>query len=139
MNKEGHIIVIEDDEDDQAIFNKVFTELNLPNKVIYFGDGEAALNYLIGTPEHPFLILCDINLPKLNGIQLREQIQQNEQLSLKCIPYLFFTTTADQQSVIDAYSKSIQGFFTKPDNYAGLLDTIKKIIDYWQICHSPNL
>jgi CheY-like chemotaxis protein len=139
MNKGGAIIVIEDDKDDQEVFYKVFDGLSYPNAVIFFDDGVAALEYLTATKEQPFLILCDINLPKLNGFELRDQIRNNEQLNLKCIPYLFFTTAADQKSVIDAYSKSVQGFFTKPDNYTELSRVIKSIIEYWQICHSPEV
>jgi CheY-like chemotaxis protein len=139
MNKNGPIIVIEDDEDDQELLNKVFTELEHPNKVIFFNDGLSAYEYLKEASDQPFLIISDINLPKLDGIQLREKVHNNEQLRLKCIPYLFFTTAADQRNVIDAYSKSVQGFFTKPDNYAELFRVIGNIIEYWRDCHSPNI
>jgi CheY-like chemotaxis protein len=138
MNKGGPIIIIEDDMDDQEVFREVFDKLCYPNIITFFGDGIGALEYLTATKEQPFLILCDINLPKLNGFQLRDQIRNNEQLNLKCIPYLFFTTAADQQSVIDAYSKSVQGFFTKPDNYVELLQVVKSIVEYWKICQSPD-
>jgi len=139
MNKGGPIIVIEDDEDDQEVFNKVFTELNHPNKVIFFNDGISAYEYLESSKEQPFLIISDINLPKLNGIELREKVHNNEQLRLKYIPYLFFTTAADQRYVIDAYSKSVQGFFTKPTSYSEMLRIIRNIIEYWKDCHSPNI
>ena len=139
MNKSGPIVVIEDDEDDRLVLSSVFAELDFPNKVVYFGDGEEALEYLLAFTEQPFLILSDINLPKLNGMQLRDKIHNNEQLTLKCIPYLFFTTSADQRNVIDAYSKSIQGFFTKPASYAELSRIMKNIVEYWKDCHSPNI
>lgn len=139
MNKGGPIIVIEDDQDDQELFTEVFAELNYPNKVHFFNDGLSAYQYLCASNDQPFLIISDINLPKLDGFQLREKVHNNEQLKLKCIPYLFFTTAADQRMVIDAYSKSIQGFFTKPDNYAEILRVIKNIIEYWKDCHSPNI
>lgn len=77
-------------------------------------------------------------MPKLNGAQLREQIHENEDLRIKCIPYLFFTTTAEQKAVIDAYSKSIQGFFVKPGSYVKLKRTLKIIVEYWQECESPK-
>ena len=138
MNKTGTIIVIEDDTDDQVILNEIFEELNFKNEIIFFGDGEQALKYLIKTDIEPFLILSDINMPKLNGIELREKININEDLRLKCIPYLFFTTSREQKYVVDAYSKSVQGFFVKPDSYEKLKRTIKIIIEYWQECESPN-
>ena len=77
-------------------------------------------------------------MPKLNGIELRQQIHENEDIRVKTIPYLFFTTSAEQEAVIDAYSKSIQGFFIKPSSFDELKNTMKIIIEYWQKCESPN-
>jgi CheY-like chemotaxis protein len=139
MNKAGPILIIEDDLDDRGFFKEAFEALNYDNDVIYFEDGESALAYLMEEPIKPFLILSDINMPRLSGIQLKETIQLNENLRLKCIPYLFFTTTANQQHVIDAYSKSVQGFFVKPVKMEHLTNTIRKIVDYWQVCESPNI
>ena len=132
------MLVIEDDKDDQEIFFEVFKELNYENEIVFFGDGEKALEYLINTDIEPFLILSDINMPKLNGIQLREKVYNNEDLRRKSIPYLFFSTSAEQKHVIDAYSKSIQGFFIKPASFEKLKLIIKKIVEYWQECVSPN-
>jgi CheY-like chemotaxis protein len=125
MNKTGPIIIIEDDLDDQEILSEVFEKLAHKNEIIFFGDGEKALDYLIKTDVEPFIIFSDINMPKLNGMELREKVHQNEDLRLKSIPYLFFSTVAEQQHVIDAYSKSVQGFFIKPSDFNELKDTIK--------------
>ena len=131
--------MIEDDPDDQELFTYAFKELGYSNKVVFFSDGDKALDYLVQNNEQPFMILSDINLPKLSGFALREKVHNNEQLRLKCIPYLFFTTAADQRNVVDAYSKSIQGFFTKPDNYVELLRVLRNIVEYWKDCHSPKV
>lgn len=138
MNPNGPVVVIEDDKDDQEIFFEVFKELNYQNDIVFFGDGEEALEYLINADIEPFLVLSDINMPKLNGIELREKVYNNEELRRKSIPYLFFTTSAEQKHVIDAYSKSIQGFFIKPAGFTELKAVIKKIVEYWQECVSPN-
>lgn len=138
MNKGGPILIIEDDLDDQYILADVFEALGIKNEVKFFGDGEEALAYLTDTSIEPFIIFSDINMPKLNGMELRAKVHENEDLRLKSIPYLFFTTSAAQQSVIDAYSKSIQGFFIKPTEYGELKATIKSIVDYWTRCMSPN-
>ena len=138
MNKNGPIIIIEDDTDDQEILDDIFKELDYNNKLIFFGDSLQALEYLTNTDIEPFLVLSDINMPKLNGMELREKIHNNEDLRLKSIPYLFFSTSAEQQHVIDAYSRSIQGFFVKPNSYQKLKQTIVKIVEYWQECTSPN-
>lgn len=138
MNKKGAIIIIEDDADDQELFSEVFEELNYKNDIIFFNDGQEALAYLIGNTIEPFIVFSDINMPKLNGLELRKQIHENESLRLKTIPYLFFTTSAAQEAVIEAYSKSIQGFFVKPSSFEGLKSTMKTIVEYWQKCESPN-
>jgi CheY-like chemotaxis protein len=138
MNKTGPIVIIEDDPDDHDLFTDVFKELNVPNEIVFFKDGPAALEYLTSSPDKAFIIISDINLPKLDGFALRDKVHNNEQLRMKCIPYLFFTTAADQRNVIDAYSRSVQGFFTKPASYTDLLRVMRNIIEYWKDCHSPN-
>ena len=138
MNKDGPIIIIEDDKDDQDMLKDVFEELGNQNKVIFFSDGEQALEYLCAKTVEPFIIFSDINMPKLSGMELREKIHENEDLRIKSIPYLFFTTSADQQHVIDAYSKSVQGFFVKPSSYPELREIIRSIVAYWNKCESPN-
>jgi|SRR6478736_1621762 len=138
MNKAGPIIVIEDDADDKELLSEIFLKLNYENKVIYFNDGNEALKYLNRTDVQPFLILSDINMPKMNGFELRAKVFTNEQLQTKCIPYLFFTTGGTRQSVIDAYAISVQGFFLKPSSVDGLENTIRKIMEYWKECIAPN-
>lgn len=138
MNKRGPIIIIEDDLDDQDILAEIFKELNYNNELIFFGDSVQALEYLTETEIEPFLVLSDINMPKLNGMELREKVHNNEELRLKSIPYLFFSTSAEQKHVIEAYSRSIQGFFVKSNNYDKLKSTIIKIVEYWQECESPH-
>ena len=138
MNKNGPIIVIEDDMDDQELMAEVFTELGYNNEILFFGDGELALDHLVNNKVEPFIVFSDINMPKLNGMELREKIHNNEDLRLKSIPYLFFSTSSEQQFIIDAYSKSVQGFFIKPRSYDDLRKTLKTIIEYWKTCVSPN-
>ena len=138
MNKRGPIIIIEDDLDDQQFLAEAFEQLQYPNEIIFFGDGEQALNYLTATTVEPFIIFSDINMPKLNGIELRAKVHENEDLRMKSIPYLFFSTTAEQKHVIDAYSKSVQGFFVKPSDFIKMKEMIKNIVEYWHNCVSPN-
>lgn len=138
MNKNGPVIIIEDDEDDREFIREVFLKLNYPNKVLFFGDGQQALDYLLTTPELPFLILSDINMPKLNGFELIDKLHTDAALHLKCIPYLFFSTAADQKMVIKAYSLSAQGFFVKPSSMLEMEEVIRNIMNYWQKCAAPN-
>jgi CheY-like chemotaxis protein len=138
MNANGPIIIIEDDYDDQMVLTEVFEKLGYPNEPIFFADGQAALDYLDTTEIVPFLILSDINLPKLDGFELRNKVKMDAKLQLKCIPYLFFTTASSQKAVVDAYSLSVQGFFVKQDKAQEIEKTIKVIMEYWKRCVSPN-
>jgi CheY-like chemotaxis protein len=138
VNKNGPIIVIEDDVDDQEFLTDVFMKLNYQNKVIFFFDGQDALDYINNSNEPPFLILSDINMPKLNGFELREKLRTDAKLSNKCIPYLFFSTAMNQKAVIDAYSQSVQGFFLKQNSMIELEKTISAIMEYWRRCAAPN-
>jgi CheY-like chemotaxis protein len=138
MNKKGAIIIVEDDLDDQELFSEVFKDLGYKNEIVFFNDGQEALTYLTAKTTEPFIVFSDINMPKLNGTELRKQIHENEDIRIKTIPYLFFTTTAEQKAVVDAYSKSIQGFFIKPSNFQDLKSVLKTIVEYWQKCESPN-
>lgn len=138
MNKLGPIIVIEDDKDDQEILAEIFKKLDYENKILFFQDGFKAIEYLSNASEQPFLILSDINMPLISGFELREKIFQNTDLRMKCIPYLFFTTATSQKAILEAYSLSIQGFFIKPTSFTELEKTMKRIIEYWQECISPD-
>ena len=138
MNKNGPIIIVEDDSDDQELFTEVFKELNYQNEIVFFNDGQEALAYLTANTTEPFIVFSDVNMPNLNGMELRKQIHENENIRVKTIPYLFFTTSAAQEAVVDAYSKSIQGFFVKPTTFKELKNVIKVIVEYWRHCESPN-
>ncbi|MDQ3552263.1 MAG: response regulator [Bacteroidota bacterium] len=132
------MIIIEDDPDDQELLKEVFKKLNYPNKLIFFFDGETALDFLNKKEVTPFLILSDINLPKLTGFALREKLKTDAELTIKCIPYLFFSTAISQKAVIDAYSMSVQGFFVKESSMAEMEKTITAIMEYWIRCAAPN-
>jgi CheY-like chemotaxis protein len=138
VNKSGPIIIIEDDADDQDVLTEIFKKLNYPNKILFFFDGQQALDFINETSDSPFLILSDINMPKLNGFALREKLKTDEKLNIKCIPYLFFSTALNQKSVIDAYSLSVQGFFVKQNSMLELEKTIFSIMEYWRRCAAPN-
>ncbi len=138
MTKTGPIIVIEDDIDDKEILMEIFEKLDYKNEILFFQDGNLALDYLNQPDVQPFLILSDINMPKIDGFALRNKIHTNELLQVKCIPYLFFTTGANKKSVVDAYAMSVQGFFIKPNDMEELEKTIKTIVEYWQKCVAPS-
>lgn len=138
VNKNGPVIIIEDDADDQDFLTEIFQKLNYQNKILFFFDGQEALDHIDKTDELPFLILSDINMPKLDGFALRDKLKTDSKLSNKCIPYLFFSTAVSQEAVIDAYSQSVQGFFVKQNSMTELENTISAIMEYWRRCAAPN-
>jgi CheY-like chemotaxis protein len=138
MNRNAPVILIEDDCDDQQILIDVFKNLNYTNQLLCFPDGQQALDFLNGSDIIPFLILSDINMPKLNGFALRDKIKMDAKLQSKCIPYLFFSTATSMDAVVKAYSLSVQGFFVKQTKISEIEKTISVIMEYWKRCMSPN-
>ena len=137
MGKTGPIVIIEDDRDDQELLEETFSVLDYPNPVIYFTDGNEALKYL-ETNIPPVLIISDIDMPKISGIEIREKINSNKKLQKLKIPYVFFTT-AQRAAVVGTCSLSDHGFFTKPNTVLEIQNTIKTILEYWLERYTPSL
>jgi CheY-like chemotaxis protein len=138
MNKDGPIVIIEDSAADKKLLEVIFKNLDFNNELIFFTDGVEALEFLNSTVKIPFIIISDINMPKMNGFEMRARIHENQQLALKCVPFLFFSTGEDKKSVEDAYAMSVQGFFRKPMDLNDMESTIKKIVEYWKECIAPG-
>jgi CheY-like chemotaxis protein len=111
--KNGPIILVEDDLDDQEFIVDSFQILGIKNQINVFDNGREALAFLKTTEVQPFLIISDVNLPVLNGLQLKAEIQNNEYLRNKSIPFIFLSTSADKKAVEEAFKLSVQGFFVK--------------------------
>jgi CheY-like chemotaxis protein len=138
MNKYGPIIIIEDDDDDLEVLRTVYKKLNCKNRLVFIKDGELAANYFENMDESPFLIISDINIPKINGIQLLKMVRESSKLNAFCIPYIMLSTSAEQKNITDAFALGVQGFFQKPASYAEIQDLLQSIIDYWQRSYSPG-
>jgi len=138
MPVKGPIICVEDDPDDQELFEEALRELRTSHTYKFFTDGKEALDYLITTTEQPFVIFCDVNMPRLNGIELRNEINNSEYLKRKSIPFVFFTTALNRQLVDEAFQLSVQGFFKKPEEFSEIKSIIKQILDYWHSSKHPN-
>jgi response regulator RpfG family c-di-GMP phosphodiesterase len=137
--KEGPIILVEDDLDDQEIFRDIVKELKVPNELIIFDNCPKAFRYLKDTPDQPFIIFCDVNLPGQNGIEFKKQIDEDKELRRKSIPFVFYSTSINQETVNEAYTKmTVQGFFQKKENYQEIKSNINLILDYWKTCKHPN-
>ena len=138
MNKNGEIILIEDDLDDQELFQLAYRELGIKNRLTIFQDGLSAYEYFNHSGKELFLIISDINMPIMTGIELRDKMQQVGEVRLRTVPFLFLTTGTAPNNVIYAYSHSVQGFFLKPTSYGELKTTLQQIFGYWATCNEPT-
>ncbi len=129
---------MEDDMDDQEIIIDALKTLGLQNEIKTFDTGQKALDFLKIMEKQPFLIISDVNLPVMNGLQLKSEIQNNEYLRSKSIPFIFLTTSGDKKAVEEAYDLQVQGFFVKEITYEGINKQLRGIVDYWKSCRHPN-
>lgn len=138
MPKSGPIIVIDDDPDDQEMIHRILAKMNLENEVKRFLDGEDAFRYFLQTSDKPLLVICDINMPRMNGIELKQNIEDHSTLSTKRMPFVFLSTTSNPDQVMKAYKMSCQGFFIKGQTYSELKETVSLIVSYWKVCEYPS-
>lgn len=138
MSRIGPIIIAEDDQDDQEIMREVFESLSIKNKLLFFEHGEDVLKYLRTTQDQPFIIISDINLSRMNGLELKKQINADDFLRKKSIPFVFLTTSSDHVAILRAYEMMVQGYFKKENNFRQIQNCIRMIIEYWMICRHPN-
>jgi CheY-like chemotaxis protein len=138
MNLSGPIINIDDDDDDHEIITAVCEKMGLLKYLKCFRNGEEALEYLKITHEYPSIILCDVNMPKVNGFELRKTINSNNTLRERTVPFIFYSTSADLLQVRAAYEMTVQGFFLKGNNFDDAEKTFQVILNYWLLCKHPN-
>ncbi len=139
MISNGPIVLIEDDNDDALTMQEALKDLNIGNEFIYFPNTILALKYLKETKQQPFLIICDVNMPFQNGLDFKRDIDNHQELKKKCIPFIFYSTSANSEDVSKAFLQmSIQGFFKKATTYDQILDDITAIIEYWKKSKHPN-
>ncbi|MDO9373227.1 MAG: response regulator [Bacteroidota bacterium] len=134
----GPIIYIEDDLDDRHIFKETISGLGISNEILYFDHGAHFLEYLYATPDQPLLIVCDINMPVMNGLELRKTLLADKELKKKSIPFIFYTTSVNPKEIEIAYDLTVQGYFKKASDMLEMKTTLKMIYDYWCICRHPN-
>jgi len=138
MVLEGPVIIIEDDDDDQQFIKDAFIDLGYESQLKFFYDADSVISYLKSTTDKPFLIISDFNLSGMNGYELKKRINDDEQLRMKAIPFIFYTTSNQKYALDKVYEMMVQGFFVKENSMAGIKSTIKIIIDYWKLCKHPN-
>lgn len=134
MKKQGPIVIVDDDPDEQYLYRKAFEKLKLDNTIVAFNNGKAALDYLTKAAVEPFVILCDINMPLMTGLEMREEMCRDQRLCKTNTPFIFMSTSARPSDVEKASSLYTHGFFQKETSFEKHESLIKRIIDYWSGC-----
>jgi CheY-like chemotaxis protein len=139
MAKSGPIVIVEDDIDDQEIITDALREMGSSNELVVFPKAAEAFKYLKTSSDQQFIIICDINMPGMNGLDFKKQVDDDTQLRQKSIPFIFYSTADNHDIVKQAYANmTVQGFFKKEQSFTELKKTLTLIIDYWKLCRHPN-
>ena len=140
MISRGQIIILEDDAEDKEFFEEATRDIGIANEIVWFVDAPTALNYLKETNKTIFIIFSDINLPGMSGLEFKRAIDSDPELRTKSIPFIFYSTFASRDAIITAYTEmTVQGFFSKPNNYEDIKNKLRMIFEYWNSCNHPNL
>lgn len=139
MSIAGPILIVDDDAEDQDFVKMAIEQMNLPNEVKFFETGPKLLEYLVTTQQKPLLIISDVKLPGMNGLQLRQQINDDPFLRRKAIPFVFFSAAVSQPIINDAFEMTVQGFFEKGKSLEELQENIHLIVSYWKNSKHPSM
>lgn len=139
MKSNNTIIIIDDDPDDRDLLAEVFRDIGKSYQLQFFENGSDAFNYLMSIPGKPFVIICDINMPGLSGIELKRKIDSTDYVRMKAIPFIFLTT-ADSPNIVEiAYqSTNLQGYFKKQNSVEEIRKQVQCIMDYWTVALHPG-
>ena len=130
--------MVDDDEEDHDIMRSACEILGAADCLKFFHDGHALLRYLKDSESAPFMILCDINMPHIDGLDLRGVIWKDPDLKRISIPFIFFSTAASPSQINQAYDLTVQGFFVKGNSMEETVRKLRLIFDYWRECKHPS-
>lgn len=129
MSKSLNILLIEDDAIEVMKFNRVLSTLDVKHKIVEANNGEEALAILEVKEVIPDIIILDLNMPKINGIEFLTILKADPYL--KYIPAIILTTSNNRKDVLECYRIGIAGYLLKPLKYDDYIDRIKRLLEYW--------
>ena len=129
MKVELNVLLIEDDTIEVMKLNRTITKLKLNHKIIIANNGEEALKILNVDNFLPDIILLDLNMPKMNGIEFLSILKSDE--NLRHIPAIILTTSKNQKDLLECYKIGIAGYVLKPLKYEDYILKIQNLLDYW--------
>lgn len=131
-----HVLLVDDDEIDIKNVQRAFKRHNITNPLYIARDGVEALQILQGKtecqlPHSRLLLLIDLNMPRMNGLELLRAIRSDKRL--RRLPAVVLTTSDDEQDKVEAYNLNVAGYIVKPVTFAAFADTMAALDRYWTI------
>jgi len=138
----GRILLVEDDPKDVELTMAALEEYNLSNEVVVASDGEEALDYLFyrgkfqrRSGENPAVMLLDLKLPKVNGLEVLEAIKADEKLKL--VPVVVLTSSREERDMVESYKLGVNAYVVKPVDFHEFVNAIKELGVFWAIINEP--
>ncbi len=125
------ILLIEDDIIEVMKFNRTIKSLDLNHKIIEAYNGEAALEILNGKEKLPDIILLDLNMPRMSGVEFLTILKSSE--DLKYLPTIILTTSNNKKDLLECFKVGVSGYILKPLKYEDYVKKIEKALAYWSI------
>ena len=142
MSTLGRILLIEDDPRDVELTLTALEEYNLANEVVVARDGVEALDYLhcrgnfIGRPGgNPAVMLLDLKLPKIDGLEVLQQVKSDEKL--KMIPVVVLTSSREEKDMVASYRLGVNAYVVKPVDFHEFVNAIKELGVFWAVINEP--
>jgi len=137
MKTDETILLVEDDVVDAMTVKRALKDLNVTNTLVIQGNGEEALAYLRDeNNQKPCIIISDLNMPKMNGIELLRALKQDGQL--RRIPAVVLTTSKGEQDRFETFDLSVAGYMIKPVEYPQFVEVVRNINLYWTLSELPE-
>lgn len=130
------ILLVEDDQVDTMTVTRALKEIHVTNPLVHLENGEEAVRYLRDpASEKPCIILLDLNMPIMNGIEFLQVVKHDDQL--KRIPVVVLTTSEEQQDKVNSFNLGVAGYMAKPVDYRQFVEVMRSIDAYWTISEMP--
>ena len=137
MRSTKPILLVEDDRVDAMTIRRALKDINVVNRLDIVGDGEEALAFLRDPEnEEPCIILLDLNMPRMNGIEFLRVAKQDE--ALKRIPVVVLTSSREEQDKVDGFDLGVAGYMIKPVGYHQFVEVMRTIDLYWTLSELPS-
>jgi two-component system response regulator len=130
------ILLVEDNPDDEELTRVAFEESNLANQLVVARDGVEALEYLLD-PKLPLpqMVLLDLKLPKLNGLEVLRRLRADERT--KFLPIVILTSSDEERDLLDSYGLGANSYVRKPVDFAQFVDSVRQLGLYWLVLNRP--